>query len=209
MRLLTQLLSVAMLCLWGQLAAQEYFPPNKPEIVPAGSPLIRLNDPASAGKGRLQLQWQLAVSKESGYIKVERSSFREGPFEVLGLVRQDSGVLQGKFLDDQPLRGVNHYRVQWVAADGQVHLSKVVTTGMEGEMSCRFYPNPVDNMLIIRSEQPLDLLISDQNGKSRFTLKLRSGLQTIDVSALEKGLYIITLTQSETGKSLTEKLVKN
>jgi hypothetical protein len=64
-------------------------------------------------------------------------------------------------------------------------------------------------MLIVRSEQPLDMVISDANGKSRFTMKLQPGLQTVDVSNLDKGLYIITLTQVESGRKITEKLVKN
>ncbi|MCG7860345.1 T9SS type A sorting domain-containing protein, partial [Flavihumibacter sediminis] len=69
--------------------------------------------------------------------------------------------------------------------------------------------NPVDNVLIVRSEQPLDLILSDGNGKVRINLKLQAGLQTVDVSSLDKGLYIITLTQAESGRKITEKLIKN
>jgi len=76
------------------------------------------------------------------------------------------------------------------------------------DVSCKFYPNPVDKVLIIRSESGVELLISDRFGKPLITDKFPAGLKVIDVSALEPGIYVITLFQKETGRQLTEKLVK-
>ncbi len=209
MRLLTHLLSVAFLCLCSRLAAQPLLFPGIPISRLGDSSAIFLEDPLPAGKGRLLLQWSLREPNGQGYVKLERSAYKEGPFEVVSVVREDSLSATGVFTDELPLRGINHYRVKYVDAAGKERLSRVVTTGLEGERRCRFYPNPVDNMLIIRSEQALDLQISDGSGKARLLHKIRPGLQTIDVSHLEKGLYIITLTQTDTGRSLTEKLMKN
>lgn len=209
--LLTHLLSVAMVCLFSTLAAQPPvgFGATEPPAMVSTPLAIRLADPVSSGKGRVLLQWSLPGGNDSGFIKVERSAFQHGPFEVLAVLRRDSGVVHGQFTDDQPFRGTNHYRIKYVLANGGQELSRIATTGLGGGMACRFYPNPVDNMLIVRSEQSLDLLLSDGNGKPRLSMKLKAGLQTVDVSNLEKGLYIITLTQTETGRSITEKLVKN
>jgi Secretion system C-terminal sorting domain len=209
MRLLTHLLSVALVCLYYTSAAQTPFGNSMQGLISSASgPIsVRLEDPVSAGKGKLQLTWQLQTTAQGGYLNIERSAFRQGPFEVLAVLRQ-SGT-NGMFIDELPLKGSNFYRIKWVPENGWQQFSKIVSSSFAGDMSCKFYPNPVDNMLIVRSEQDLELLLNDASGKQWLYVKLKAGLQTVDVSSLDKGLYIITLTQSESGKTRTEKLIKN
>lgn len=209
MRLLTHLLSVALVGICQTGAAQSLFTPEFQRLVVSatGAQMIHLEEPVNAGLGKVSLQWSLATALQSGYITIERSSLPVGPFEVLAVLRQETG--KGKFTDEQPLRGTNYYRVRWSPDAGWQQISKTVAMKFAGDMTCRFYPNPVDNILIVRSEQALDLLLTDASGQIRSNVKLKSGLQTVDVSGLEKGLYIITLTQLETGLVLTEKLLKN
>jgi Secretion system C-terminal sorting domain len=209
MRILTHLLSVALLCFVHSVAAQTSFTPNLHSLAATvtGSLAIRFDDPISVGKGKLQLQWGLNNNEQPGFFNIERSSYKQGPFEVLAVIRQDSGLQ--KFIDEQPLRGNSYYRVKWLPENGLPQFSRIVGSSIAGDMTCKFYPNPVDNVLIVRSEQDLELLLTDANGKVWTNVKLRSGLQTVDVSTLDKGLYIITLTQSESGRVITQKLIKN
>ncbi|MBC6492017.1 T9SS type A sorting domain-containing protein [Flavihumibacter stibioxidans] len=175
---------------------------------PSTNPLvIKLEDPVMTSQGKVMLSWTTGHAYKGGYFNVERSVYPDGPFEVVAVLRQDSAG--GRFVDELPLRGKSHYRLKWVHADGTSYFSRLAATSFSGDMTCRFYPNPVDNMLIVRSEQALDLVLTDQNGKTRLNLKLTAGLQTVDVSNLEKGMYIITITQMETGRVMTEKLLKN
>ena len=222
-QILTHLLSVAMVCAFHTVAAQPSFPSWGLEhlagstlsrgsagvTLPASQQLIEMDEPVSVGRGKMLLRWRLREIRDSGFIRLERSNQQSGPFEVVSMVRVNGNARAGEFTDDQPMRGVNHYRLVYVSVTGAQYLSKVGATGLLGEMACRFYPNPVDNMLIIRAEQPLEMYLSDATGRNRIVMKLKAGLQTIDVSSLEKGLYIITLLQPETGKSTTEKLMKN
>jgi hypothetical protein len=199
-------MSLAMVCLFTNLAAQTNN--GNPPVVAAISPqVIRLEEPGSVAKGKLLLQWSVPPDGQKGYFTIERSAFINGPFEVLALMKQESAF--GKFIDEQPLKGANFYRAKWVQESGTEYFSRVVNSSHSGDMSCRFYPNPVDNVLIVRSEQSLELILTDGTGKQRLAAKLKAGLQTVDVSSLDKGLYIITLTQPDTGRVLTEKLVKN
>lgn len=209
MRLLTHLLSVALVGISLTGAAQPLINPEFQRLLVSatGQHLVRLEEPVNAGMGKVLVQWSLASAVQPGYATIERSSYAGGPFEVLAVLRQESE--RGKFTDEQPLRGTNYYRVKWSPDMGWQQVSKTVVMKFAGDMTCRFYPNPVDNILIVRSEQPLDLVLTDSRGQVRTNVKLKSGLQTVDVSGLEKGLYIITLTQSESGLVLTEKLLKN
>ncbi|ULQ51623.1 T9SS type A sorting domain-containing protein [Flavihumibacter fluvii] len=209
MRLLTHFLSAALVCLFHTTVAQPHFGTSMQGLVAgATGPLaIGLEEPVLAGKGKLQLQWVLNSTLQKGYINVERSSYKQGPFEVLAVLRQDG--TSGKFVDEQPLKGKCYYRIKWVPENGWQQFSRIVSSSFAGDMTCKFYPNPVDNMLIVRSEQALELLLTDANGKIYINKKLKSGLQTVDVSGLDKGLYIIILTQTESGRVITEKLIKN
>ncbi|KYP14456.1 T9SS type A sorting domain-containing protein [Flavihumibacter sp. CACIAM 22H1] len=208
MHALTPFLAIAIFCRLVPAAAQHnQASPLTPSMGMRNLLSIRLDDPVVLVPGKVLLRWELASSRRGGYANVERSSFREGPYEVLGVIRQDS--VMARFTDEQPLKGRNYYRLNWILEDGSRFLSNTVLANLAGDMTCKFYPNPVDNVLIIRSEQALDLVLSDANGKIRLSLKLQPGLQTVDVSNLDKGLYIITLTQLESGRILTEKLMKN
>jgi hypothetical protein len=209
MRILTHLLSVALVCLFYTGVAQTSYSQAFQRLVATatGPIMIKLEEPANAGQGKLLLQWSLNASAQPGYITIERSPLQNGNYEVVAVLRQEGKL--GQFIDELPLKGNNYYRVKWSPDFGWQQVSRIVSTSFAGDMTCRFYPNPVDNILIVRSEQPLELLLTDAGGQVRTNVKLKAGLQYLDVSGLEKGLYIITLTQAESGQVLTEKLLKN
>jgi hypothetical protein len=198
-----------MVCLVHTVAAQNSFSPNLHSLAASvtGSFMIRFDEPMNAGKGKLLLQWALNNQDQPGFFNIERSSYKQGPFEILAVIRLDSGLQ--KFIDEQPLKGNSYYRIRYLPENGFPQYSRIVSSSFAGDMTCKFYPNPVDNILIVRSEQDLELLLSDANGKIVTNVKLKSGLQTVDVSSLDKGLYIITLTQAESGRVITQKLIKN
>ena len=62
----------------------------------------------------------------------------------------------------------------------------------------KFYPNPVDHVLIVRSESALDVVIADATGRIRITQSRVQGLHAINVSSLEKGIYLIRFINKHT-----------
>ena len=78
-----------------------------------------------------------------------------------------------------------------------------------GDITFKFYPNPVDNVLIIRSETALDIQIIDATGKSRLSQTNVSGLHTINVSTLEKGVYVIRVLNRLSNTVVQDRLLKN
>jgi hypothetical protein len=63
-------------------------------------------------------------------------------------------------------------------------------------------------MLIVRSDQPVELSISDGLGKLVLLTKLDAGLRILDVSLLEPGIYFISLYQKEANRIIRDKLIK-
>lgn len=209
MTVLTQNLLWAGLFLFkGAFAQAIPLPFPSPQLLAAASGAIMIKlEPPEQARGKLTLRWKIASANPSGYIGVERATTADGPYESLAVIRMDNQL--GSFLDEQPIKGKSVYRIKWLTEGGYTHYSRPVQTVLAGDLSYRFYPNPVDNMLIIRAEERMDMVITDNQGKPRFTLPVQPGLQTLDVSSLEKGFYLLTLTQRETGRVITEKLVKN
>jgi len=72
----------------------------------------------------------------------------------------------------------------------------------------RMYPNPATNLVTITSEgQAMTLDIFDITGKEILSRQMSGTINTIDVSQMTKGLYIVKVQQGE--KSSCQKLVIN
>lgn len=159
-------------------------------------------------RNKVVLQWNLDKPSGGGFSTIERS--RNGvDFEAIGVLKTGRNIVRQEFEDEMPTNGINYYRIKFSPTEGQFRISPVVNASVAGDLSCKFYPNPVDKLLIVRSELPVDIQLTDAFGKTRITQKSSGGLQLVDVSLLEKGLYIITLTQRDSNKTFSEKLMKN
>jgi hypothetical protein len=88
------------------------------------------------------------------------------------------------WVDEQPARGRTH-RIRCSYSDGQSRNSSIMAY-VGGNVSFRF-ANPADNILIMRSEQAIDVSIIDETGADH--PKLLSGLQLLNIT-----VYIIRIT---------------
>jgi Secretion system C-terminal sorting domain len=153
------------------------------------------------------LRWKsdLQPAGTESFYAVERS-FNGVDFNLVGVTKNVSGGWF-EFVDDAPPKGKIFYRVKFSTAQGSYY-SAMLSATPQADVSFKFYPNPVDKVLIVRSELGVELQISDAFGKALLAEKIPAGLKIIDVSSLEPGIYVITLFQKETNKLVTEKLIK-
>jgi hypothetical protein len=154
---------------------------------------------------KVSLRWQTAAQLSESFYVIERS-INGSDFVTIGVIKNsEPGAYE--YVDDAPPRGKMYYRVKITSGQNSLY-STAVSVMISGDVSCKFYPNPVDKALIIRSEWPLDLVIADKFGKPVISSRLPAGLKIVDVSTLEPGIYVITLFQKEPNRLITEKLVK-
>lgn len=157
---------------------------------------------------RVHLNWKITDNSIPEYFNVERSTNGKD-FEKVAVVRLLPSDKLYEYIDESPVKGRCIYRVSCAWKDGHQVYSRAVTIQMGGENSFKFYPNPVDNILIIRSDALLDIQITDATGKLRISQNKLQGLQTMNVSNLEKGIYLLRVTNKITNVVLQEKLIKN
>jgi hypothetical protein len=105
--------------------------------------------------------------------------------------------------------GMIYYRIRISEGNGNLVYSKMVSTSATLLGDFRFYPNPVDKLLIVRSAHPVSIQVLDAYGIVWFSQALDAGLQIINVSTLQKGNYILKATDKETNNILSEQLIKN
>ncbi|MHA4843026.1 T9SS type A sorting domain-containing protein [Flavitalea antarctica] len=157
---------------------------------------------------RVILNWRLADSSITDFFSIERSC-NSKEFEVVAVIKMAQVSQWFEWIDESPAKGKNIYRIKCSAKDNRQFYSKPINVQIAGDISFKFYPNPVDNILIIRSDNPLDVQIIDGTGKMRLSQGNLQGLQTINVSTLEKGIYILRLNNRLANTIVQERLIKN
>ncbi len=132
-------------------------------------------------------------------------------FETLGAIGSGSGISDTSFsiMDNAVGTGMAYYRIRVSGENGNTRYSKTVSTSVVSALEFRFYPNPVDKLLIIRSSRALTIQVMDGYGIIWFNQDVEAGMQIINVSALQKGNYILKATDRETSNVISEQLIKN
>lgn len=157
---------------------------------------------------KIVLQWTLRGFEKNGFCIVERSS-DEKNYEVIGAIKAHTAQATFEFADERPGKEKNFYRIRVNGAEGKTSFSQTISADRHNILSCKFYPNPVDKLLIVRIDYTGELQITDALNKARISQQLQPGLQVVDVSSLDKGLYILTISRNNTNVVITEKLIKN
>jgi hypothetical protein len=161
----------------------------------------------NSDKVGVTLSWKVNNNVPPFYA-IERSDNGKS-FEVVSVLNNQDAKSGYQWIDEAPKKGRSFYRIRYSFKDGQSLYSKTVSIAIAGYTSFKFYPNPVDHILIVRSDTPLEVQITDGNGKVRMTESRVHGLHTINVSSLEKGIYLIRFSNKLTNVISQEKLVKN
>lgn len=158
---------------------------------------------------RVILGWKQPEDTSLAFAVIERSTGGRN-FEVVAVIKKSDIKSLNEWIDDAPPKGRSLYRVKFSGKENQQPaFSRSVEATIMGDISFRFYPNPVDNILIIRSESQLDIQVIDAVGKQRIAINNLQGLQTLNVTSLEKGIYFLRINNHNTGLITQEKLIKN
>jgi hypothetical protein len=95
--------------------------------------------------------------------------------------------------------GTNYYRLRQVDASGTESFSPVVVV-VATKTALSAYPSPATSALTVTSAAGTTLRIFDQQGQLVRQATLSAGAQTLDVSALAAGFYV--LQDAESGQRL-------
>ena len=158
--------------------------------------------------GKVWLQWDVDHAVEGDYFIIERTGDGEH-YETIGALRKEGNIDHYELMDIAPPNGTDLYRIRYTAQDGGLVYSKSLQVSLSGLVDFKFYPNPVDKLLIIRTAHVVDIQMMDAFGIVRLTKHLTAGIQVINISSLEKGTYVLRVADKESNRIISSQLLKN
>ena len=144
------------------------------------------------------LKWELISNRDFEYLDLEHRT-QEGSFRSFETIELGSIAANNfSFLHLNPLNGSNFYRLKFTDVYGENFYSNIVTQSFDKGDVISISPNPVTDLLTIKSNQEIiTMSILNSSGKRvHHVEKLDESEWTIDISYLQKAWYIIELQTS-------------
>ncbi len=171
-------------------------------------PLNLLSFDAFKNKTNVQLSWKTTNEINTSYFIVQRST-NGSTFNNIGSVQavNTSGNNEYSFTDENPVNGINYYRLQMVDIDGRTTYSFIIKIAFGNTSELQVFPNPAKNIITVNGLQNKGVIkIIAADGKLIRQIVVASNTSNIVISALAKGLYI--LQYNVDGKMQHVKFVK-
>lgn len=144
------------------------------------------------GKTHL-LEWITASEMQNDYFDIERSS-DAGFFESIGRVSgagNSQVVNHYTFTDEQPLNGLNYYRLKQTDYNGKTTFSKVVALRHQVSGQVSIYPNPAGDVLNISglTGENTPYQVVNNLGQVMLSGVISSPTAPIGIESLARGIY--------------------
>jgi len=162
---------------------------------------------ASRESDGIALNWETLSENINEEFEIERALDTRGEFETFATVASSGTVNQPQsyqFLDDNPYRGVNRYRVKALNAYGSFVYTEPRTIVFPEGIFVSLFPNPIVDKFSIRlfpfEKQQIYLTISNLIGQELLAfdwLPEEEEATQIDISALPHGVYIYNVRQGD------------
>lgn len=150
--------------------------------------------------GTAQLAWSTSEESNSAYFEVQRSLDGK-KWQPVTTVRAkgESKVLEHyEAIDENPLRGVNLYRLKMVDKDGTSALSRIHKIEFDPQVEYALFPNPVSEQLSLQTAEDWKQIdkveIFNINGIKVYSSPLNPEKQ-INIKSLPVGQYVVKLTR--------------
>jgi hypothetical protein len=163
----------------------------------------------NALNGQAVLRWAAPSVKTEDFFVIEKS-VDAIHFDVISAMEASAGSDSVYSVTDNAVgSGAVSYRIRITGNDGRELCSKTINVNSVSDVDFKFFPNPVDKLLIVRSSHALNIQVMDAYGTIKFIQDVEAGMQIVNVSALQKGNYILKATDKATNTVISEQLVKN
>lgn len=163
----------------------------------------------NVSNGQAVLRWTAPAVKAEDFFIVEKS-VDAIHFDVISAMEAFKGTDSVYSVTDNAVgNGAVSYRIRITGKDGRELCSKTINVNSISDADFKFFPNPVDKLLIVRSSHALNIQVMDMYGTIKFVQDVDAGMQIVNVSALQKGNYILKATDKATNTVISEQLVKN
>ncbi|MBC7937988.1 MAG: T9SS type A sorting domain-containing protein [Rhizobacter sp.] len=189
---------------------------------PEGGPLpVQFLSISAAQKGSgVSLNWSTASEYNNKYFSVEKSVDGSNWYNIAQVNGSGNSntIIKYNAYDAKPVAGFNYYRIKQVDIDGKFDYSSIVKVKITVEKTgVSVLTNPFVNNITVdflsNSNQAVNVRLTDISGKMIATEKWQvakgsTRLTLNKVSAIQRGMYILTITDNNNEVIYNNKLVK-
>ena len=126
----------------------------------------------------IHLLWQTASEKKNKGFEIERSADSQ-LWQKIGTVKgvNNKTAQNYAFIDDEPLQGINYYRLKQLDTEGGATYSKVLSATRKTKQKQLVYPNPFSQTLVVEGVEQGDVIqIFDAIGREVSAVKIETTL---------------------------------
>lgn len=160
-------------------------------------PITLVDFTARAEANRVRLDWEMNITDKNTFCEVQHSVDGKH-FRKLEKVSLMTGNHKYSLYDNQPLHGVNLYRLRWEDETGLEKFSSVrsVLFGNNQQQELTLYPLPAKDLLNIIIQDNLRngsyILLSGIDGKILMRKELSAKTMSLDLHSYPAAMYILT-----------------
>lgn len=151
---------------------------------------------------RIALRWHLLPQHRIHRCIVERSQNGQD-FQPIGTLHAQPHQTAFQFVDNQPLAGVNYYRLRLENISTDAKYSRVETQTIQANpFAVNLFPNPAQHSITIEHAAGSDLQITDQFGKVVLQQTISNDRELINTTSLSNGMYWVRVLNNDSQQLL-------
>ncbi|OSZ77018.1 hypothetical protein CAP36_11365 [Chitinophagaceae bacterium IBVUCB2] len=170
-----------------------------------------------SSRSNVLLKWETSTEINNNGFSIERNN-GAGWVTIHFIPSQaaagtSNSILRYNFMDDNSNTGVSQYRIKQIDLDGTFKLSEIrAVRGDDQKDKIIVYPNPAlngrVNIVLEDKRSTRNIILTDMNGR---IVKQWNNItsNTLTVENLVAGLYMLRVTEKETGQVAVQKIVVN
>ena len=155
--------------------------------------------------GRIKLNWETASELNNDHFVVERTIDGQS-FEALGYIPGAGNTDQitiYAFTDEQPISGINYYRIKQVDFDGRFSYSSILSianrfSGNSFSLNSNIEYGSLEINILSSDNQSLRLELLNLNGQINSSIDFEATqgnqVQTLNTGNLSSGIYILRMS---------------
>ena len=170
--------------------------------------LIDLAEISAVNVGkRNRVDWSTASEQRGDVFELQRSGDGDN-FTKLTEINAKGEASSYSYWDENPISGVNHYRLKMFDATGKFSYSKVVTATLRvnGGFVVEAYPNPVSDVLTVHiygaTGNNATVTIADVTGKVIRMVSVEDNKAQISMNGLAQGVYLVKYADSKQSQTI-------
>ncbi len=164
---------------------------------------------ATLNNDQVSVKWGIADADNTNGFYVERSS-DDKTWSSLAYVAYSESESDYSFIDASPVSGNNYYRIREVDNNNSSNYSIIKSVSNSASSKISVWPNPVIDVVNVQGNELTEnskAIIFDQLGRLVMTSTLHQGNNTINLSNLLSGNYIVHIV-AKNGTVYNQKIIK-